>query len=169
MGFFDAMRRILSSETTPAPPDPNSRVKLVEAWGLSDTSHPEFPDGRAPVADPAEMAAAPETSAFDREQWRRKLRLVLDKLPASEPRWADLTQEAGALDLDPEWRARAEIEEFTMLVRRAVADARFSPEEHRKIDLARVLIGLTDDEAEQLVSTVVREAEAFFGKSVEGA
>src|SRR5262249_36330024 len=114
MGFFDAMRRILSSETSPAPPDQNSRVKLVEAWRLSDTSHPAFPEARVPAGDTAEMAAPPETSAFDREQWRRKLRLVFDKLPASEPRWADLTQEAGALDLDSEWRARAEIEEFTM-------------------------------------------------------
>ncbi|MBX6316208.1 MAG: hypothetical protein IRY99_25345, partial [Isosphaeraceae bacterium] len=41
MAFFDALRRMLRAED--AERDRDLQARLAEAWGLSDTSHPEFP------------------------------------------------------------------------------------------------------------------------------
>ena len=44
---------------------------------------------------------------------------------------------------------RAQVEdEFRLLIRRAVADRKLTPQEHRKLDLARDLIGISEAEAE---------------------
>jgi hypothetical protein len=59
-------------------------------------------------------------------------------------------------------------EEFVLLVRRAVADGAVSPEEHRTLDLARHLMGLTEEEGEVVLHRVSDEAAAFFGKAIEG-
>ena len=78
MAFFDALRRGWRTQGTP-PPAADERIRLAEAWGVSDTSHPEFPGGKAPAADPAAMAAPPEASAYDRDQWVRKLKRILEQ------------------------------------------------------------------------------------------
>ena len=54
-----------------------------------------------------------------------------------------------------------------MLIRQAVSDRHVTEEEHRKLDLARDLIGIPEAEAESLLHAIVAEAEAFFGKPVE--
>jgi len=166
MGFFAALGRLLRVGDDQFGAEHRSR--LYEAWGLSDTSHPEFPDGRAPAADPAEMAAPPRTTEYDRTQWERKLINVLDGLPESQDQWDHLLVEAAALGFEDDWVRRRQREEFTMLIRRVVADARVTPQEHRKIDLARGLIGLPEDDGLQIVQEVIAEAEALFGKEIEG-
>src|SRR4051794_36927674 len=144
MGFFDALRQMMGATPDPAG---EGRTRLAEAWGISDTSHPEFPDGAAPAADPAEMAEPPDPIAYDREQWQRKVHRVLDKLPASREEWDVLLAEGQSLGLDPDWMLRVQVEAFTMLVRRVVADRKITAQEHRKLDLARDLIGMSDDDA----------------------
>ena len=114
------------------------------------------------------MAAPPATGAYDRDQWRKKLKLILEKLPESRAQWDDLIQEAGALGLDTAWVEQCQREEFALMVRRAVADLGVTLQEHHKLELARTLIGLSEDEAEATLHAIAAEAEAFFGKPVEG-
>ncbi|MBX6315787.1 MAG: hypothetical protein IRY99_23165, partial [Isosphaeraceae bacterium] len=144
------------------------QARLAEAWGLSDTSHPEFPR-QVPAAEPTEMAAPPDPIAYDRDQWRRKLKRILDKLPDTEAEWNPMLAEGRALGLDEPWMLRAQIEEFALLVRRVIADREFTPQEHRKLELARQLIGMPEAEAEAMLKSIIAEAEAFFGESVKGA
>lgn len=167
MAFFDTLRQLVGAGRTSAGSD-DARLRLAEAWGLSDTSHPEFPR-RVPAADPEAMAAPPRTSAYDLEQWRRRLRRLLDTLPESKSEWADFVADGRALGLDEEWMLQTQIEEFTFMIRRAVADRHFTPAEHAALDQARELIGLSEDDAESLVRRVIAEAESFFGQAVEGA
>jgi hypothetical protein len=164
MAFLDALRRTLAGDPTVRDVD---RMRLVEAWGLSDTSHPEFP-GPAPAADPAAVAASPAATEYDRTQWRRKLKRILDNLPDSQGQWRDLLAEAGALGFDPAWVQQCQREEFALLIRRVVSDRVVTPLEHDKLDLARTLIGLPEAEAVQTLHAIVAEAEAFFGKSISG-
>ena len=77
--------------------------------------------------------------------------------------------EARAMNLDPDWVTRCQVDEFLLLVRRAVSDRHFTEEEHRKLDLARDLIGIPEAEAEAALHSIVAEAESFFGRPVEGA
>lgn len=107
--------------------------------------------------------------AYDRTQWRRKLTLTLDRLPESQKEWEPLMADARALNIDPAWIQGAMRSEFDLLIRRAVADSHLTGMEHRKLDLARDLIGLSDEDAEKMLHTAVAEAETFFGKDVEGA
>jgi hypothetical protein len=144
------------------------RLRFLEGWRLSETP-PSEPADEQPSAEPNEAAALPKASAYDVDQWRKKLKRVLDKLPASQSEWEPMIADGRALGLDTEWMAWVQLEEFTLLIRRAIADRRFTSEEHRKLDLARDLIGMTEPEAEALVQSVVAEAEAFFGKPVQGA
>jgi len=168
MGFLSALRRVLGAEVDPGN-DRADRLALAESFGVSDTSHPEFPNGRAPAADPAEMAAPPATTDYDTIQWRKKLKRILEHLPDAQGQWADLLQEAGALGLDPQWVARAQREEFALIVRRIVSDRVVTPQEHQKLELARTLIGIPESEAVATLNAIVAEAAAFFGKSIEGA
>jgi hypothetical protein len=165
MAFLDSLRRLLG--TTPR--DPRQRVALVEAWGLDDQSPtPEFPRG-APAATPEEMAAPPDTSAYDVSMWRKKLHhLLSEQMPVSEADWAGFTADAQALGLERSWVEQAMREEFTWLVRKAVSDGVVTLEEHHRLDLAKRLIGLSEAEAVQTLHEIVGEAEAIFGKSVEG-
>jgi hypothetical protein len=55
-----------------------------------------------------------------------------------------------------------------MLVRQAVSDRHVTEDEHHKLELARDLIGLPEDKAEAILHAIVAEAEAFFGKPVDG-
>ena len=152
MGFFDALRRVLHRDAGgPAGGD------LAEAWGLKK-------DGAD--ARPADLAA--DATAYDRAQWHKKMKRILDELPGSQPQWAELMTEARALNLDPAWVTRCQVDEFMLLIRRAVSDRHFTEAEHRKLDLARDLIGIPEAEAEAALNSIIAEAESFFGKSVEG-
>jgi hypothetical protein len=166
MGFFDALRRVLAG-------DPRSEGLPGESlrpseMDLGDSPHPEFP-GRVPAADPAAMAAPPQTTDYDRDQWRRKLKRILERLPASQSEWTELMADAGALGLDTAWVEQCQREEFALLIRRAVGDRQVTLAEHSKLELARSLIGLTEAEAETTLHTIVAEAQEFFNKPIEGA
>lgn len=147
MGFFDTLRRALSGGAG----RPSEALK--SAWGL---------DEPAPIPP-----LAAQSDDYDRVQWHKKLKKTLDDLPASKSQWDDLLNDARALNLDPEWMTRAQVDEFMLLIRRAVSDRRFTEDEHEKIELARKLIGIPEAEAEAALRIVLAEAEAFFGKPVE--
>lgn len=165
MGFLDSPRRALGSDA--APGDRDRRLRLAEAWGL-DTPGDDAID--AGPADPAKMAEPPASTVYDRDLWRRKLRhLLQEKLPISESEWSDFLSDAYALGFDREWVELAQREEFEMLIRRAVGDGVVTLEEHHKLDLARRLIGIPEAEAEASLHRVVVEAEAIFGRPIEGA
>ena len=149
MGFFETLRRVLGQ--TPA------TDKVGAAWGL-DTE-----------GESAETAPHADPSEFDRAQWQKKLKRILDELPASKDEWDGLMTESRALRFDEDWVTRCQVDEFILLIRRAVSDRHFTESEHRKLDLARDLIGIPEAEAEAALLSVVAEAEAFFGESVEGS
>jgi hypothetical protein len=156
MGFFDALRRALTHDTH-SQVSSVTQERLRAAWGLDEdkaSSQKTEPEGR-------------RVSAYDRSQWQKKLRRILDELPASEPQWHELVTEAHALELEPAWIAEQEREEFAFLVRRAVSHRVVTDEEHRKLDLARKLIGLPETEAEQILHSIMAEAEEFFGAPVK--
>jgi hypothetical protein len=158
MGFFDALRRVLAGGQVGADEMPIDR-RLGDAWGFGEVGS---------GADDNSDLPAETTGAFDRRQWERKLKRILDELPGSRGEWGDLMVEANALGLDPAWVAERQRAEFDLLVRRAVADRSVTEAEHRKLDLARELVGLSETEAEAVLNAVVAEAESFFGKPVEG-
>jgi hypothetical protein len=160
MGFFSSLTRALGTSSRSA----GDRERLAEAWGVSDTGDAELAD-----AGPGGTDAPPETLDYDRVQWRRKLKRILERLPASEHEWDPMITEARALAFDDEWVACTQLQEFDILMRRAVADCTLTEAEHEKLDLARRLIGLSEQEAETLLATIVKEAETFFGHHVEGA
>jgi hypothetical protein len=149
MGFLDTLKRVLGQKP--------EGEKVVAAWGLGDE----------PAAAPGEPAA--DASLYDRAQWHKKMKRILAELPDSRNEWAELMTEARALKLDQDWVTKSQVDEFLLLVRRAVSDRHFTEAEHRKLDLARDLIGIPEAEAEAALHAIVAEAESFFGKSVEGA
>ena len=149
MGFFDAMRKALGGQQ--GPPDP----ALARAGGLDDE-----------VAA-SESGAYDAPSAYDRAQWRRRLKRMLDALPDSKPGWEDMLADARALHFEPGWMDDCLREEFRLMVRRAVSDRKFTAAEHRNIDLARDLMGIPEAEAVEILHGVVAEAEAFFGGKIE--
>jgi hypothetical protein len=146
MGFFDTLRRVLTGD------DPRPTA-------TSDV------DRRAGLLPPE--AGTP--GVYDLTQWQKKLKRILDELPGSQSQWADLMAEERAMGFDPQWVRRCQLEEFHLLVRRAVSDRHFTEADHRKLDLARDLIGIPELEAEAILHAIVAEAEAFFGKPVEGS
>lgn len=163
MGFFNTIGRLLRA------PDDSSlserdRTRLLDAWGLAEVSRSEESESNAT----GKLIATDNASEYDRTQWQRRLRTILNGLPDSKDQWSDLNSDAAALGFDGEWVRTRQREEFELLVRRAVADGRFSPQEHRNIDLARVLLDLSEGEAEQIVTAIVGEAEEIFSREVEG-
>lgn len=176
MGFFAALGRLLGGAGRPVPAA--DRDRLLRAWDLHETAPATaFPDTGGPLEEADEEfgvsdgppPGAAATHDYDRRQWHKKLRTILDRLPDSEGQWNDLIADIGALGLDPDWVRDAQRQEFILLVRRAVADRAITPMEHRKLDVARTLVGLQEDEAEALLQQVVTEAEAIFGGAIEGA
>ena len=163
MRFFDALLRVCSHDRHPHETD-EVRKSLRAAWGLEDIESTKAPaqahEGRVSAAAAATGSIASE---YDRSQWRKKLRHVLEELPASQPRWHVLETDAHALNLEPDWIADRKREEFAFLVRRAVADRTISAEEHQKLELARSLIGMPETEAKAILLAIAAEAEAFFG------
>ncbi len=164
MGFLDTLRGWAAAASRL---DLDSRGS-VEAGDTSGDPHPEFP-GEAPAADPGRMAAPVETSAFDRTQWQKKLKKILDRLPDSQVQWSDLNQEAHALNFGDDWIERTYREEFALLIQKIVSDRRVTADEHRMVDLARSLMGISDAEAEETLQKIAAEAAQFFGEPVEGA
>jgi hypothetical protein len=157
MGFFDTLRRVLSG----AGERPDLPAAAADRRSVA---------GQDPDRDDAEgdsEATTPGPDVYDRLHWHKKLKRVLGELPATQPEWADLMAEARALGFDAPWVEQCQLEEFQMLVRRAVSDRHVTEDEHRKIDLARDLIGLSEAKAEAILQAVVAEAETFFGGPVE--
>jgi adenylate kinase family enzyme len=152
MGFLDTVRRVLHMENHPA-------RDVERAWGLNDDT----------VVAESEEDAPPEpkeAGLYDRTNWQKKMKRILEGLPATRPQWAELMTEAKALQLDPAWIKECSLEQFAMLVRRAVSDRHFSETEHKTLDLARDLIGLSEDQAEAILHSIVAEAQTFFGQDV---
>lgn len=143
MGFFDALRRVLGPSNPPGTAAP-----------------PAVEEGA-----PADLRPR-DAGAYDHTQWRKKLKRILEELPTSRAEWDELQYEARALELDPGWIEECQREEFLLLVRRAVCDRVVTEAEHRKLDLARELIGMPEPEAEATLLLIVAEAESFFGKPV---
>lgn len=151
MGFLGTLRNLLSS--TPKESDEATRARLRKAWGLDE-----------PEAPPSEPGAA---SNYDKTLWRRKLYQIFANLPGSRDQWSDLMADARALKLDRSWMDAGMAEEFEQLLRAAVADRVVTEDEQAKIDAARRLIGLSEEEAATVLRAIVAEAEAFFGSQVE--
>ena len=158
MGLFDHLH---GARDRASALDDRSRAKLLEAWGLIEDD----------VANDRISRYSTQGTPldYDRTQWLRKLKHILDELPESESRWDQLVQEGRAKGFDEAWMRHLMHEEFALLVRRAVADRVFSERERRKLDLARYLVGLDETQAEAIYASVVKEAETFFGEEVEGA
>jgi hypothetical protein len=164
MGFFETLRRVLSGTDT----DTDTSEGHRSPGGASSQPHDDLPVGSSDIPADSE-ATTPGPDIYDRLQWHKKLKRVLDTLPDSRAEWPDLIADARALGFDSEWVLSCQIEEFKMLVRRAVSDRHFTEDEHRKLDLARDLIGLPESKAEAILHAIIAEAEAFFGKPVEGS
>lgn len=143
MGFLDALR----------------------GWGSSHVKTEA--NKQKAVIDP--RASETLLTDFDREQWLRKLKRLLANLPGTEAEWVDLHQEAGSLGFPDEWVKSTSIQEFSLLVRKIVADRVVTHDEHHNLELARNSLGIPDEKAEAIFHTIVVEAEAFFGNPVEDA
>lgn len=150
MGLFDSLRKLPDA-------DQDTQRKLLKAWGLDE----EVPLKNSP------LAGNRGTSAYDLAQWHKKLKRILAGLPDTEQEWDTMMSEARALGLDQVWVKQVQVAEFTMLVRRAVADRVLSETERRKLDRARYLVGLTEVESQEIYDNIVSEAESFFGGAVE--
>jgi hypothetical protein len=151
MGFFNALRRVLTGAHPTAAPLPSD-------WNAA----PEYTGEKHPSDAPT-----PGPDVYDMVQWQKKLNRILNELPASRAEWTVLMTEARALGFEASWLHDCQIEEFRMMIRQAVADRHVTEEEHRKLDLARDLIGIPEAEAEAILHAIVAEAEAFFGRPVE--
>jgi hypothetical protein len=162
MGFFDALRRVLRHDTH-AHVDDDTKKRIREVWGL-DQEEPGSEDERkgTTAGEPAGTA-----SPYDRAQWAKKLRKVLEELPGSQPSWHDLMTEAHALKFEPGWIADRQREGLVFLIRQAVSHRVVSEDDHHKLDLARKLIGIPEAEAERILHEIMAEAEAFFGAPVK--
>jgi hypothetical protein len=164
MGFFSALKRLLP-HAWHARASEESRQRIRVAWGLDDDEIDTT--GRGEDHSPSTTTTGSNASVFDRAQWQKKLRRILDELPGSQPQWHDLMTEAHALQLEPDWIADRQREEFAFVIRRAVADKVVSEEDHHKLDLARKLIGMSEADAEAALHAILAEAEAFFGAPVK--
>ena len=165
MGFFNALKRLLP-HASHAVASEESRQRIRAAWGLDDDETDTAGRGDQ-HALPSTTTTGSNASVFDRAQWQKRLRRILDELPGSQPQWHDLMTDAHALQLEPDWIADRQREEFAFIIRRAVADKVFSEEDHHKLDLARKLIGMSEAEAEAALHAIMAEAEAFFGAPVK--
>lgn len=164
MVFFNALKRLLP-HAAHAPANEEARQRIRSAWGLDDDETVAAHEGDN--HSPSTITTGSNASDFDRAQWQKRLRRVLDELPGSQPRWHDLMTDAHALQLEPDWIANRQREEFAFLIRRAVADKLVSEEDHHKLDLVRELIGISQAEAEAALHAILAEAEALFGAPVK--
>lgn len=164
MKFFDRLR---GAREKAEEMDPESRRKLLEAWGLEEDATPAAREAAGiPVREAAPDGSSPAL-AYDRSQWHRRLKTVLAELPDTEDDWEHVVSDAKAKGFDPIWVTQTMMDEFVLMVREAVADRVFTERERKKLDLARQLIGLTEAQADAVYQRVISEAEAFFGGAVE--
>lgn len=157
--------RIAGTAGKPRSCVPPSILARYRAWGLDDDESDTA--GRGDDHALPSPTTGSNASVFDRAQWQKRLRRILDELPGSQPQWHDLMTDAHALQLEPDWIADRQREEFAFIIRRAVADKVISEEDHHKLDLARKLIGMSEAEAEDALHAIMAEAEAFFGAPVK--
>jgi len=148
MGFLDTLRQVMGNESSKPARAFASRVEEEGATAL--------------VADGEEVP-------YDKAQWLKKLKRILDELPESEKEWETLEFDAKARSFEPEWITQNLRNEFLLLVRRVVADQVVTEAEHLKLDLARRLIRMPETEAVDALRAIVTEAESFFGKPVQDA
>lgn len=163
MGFFNALLRLLPHASHTRASE-ESRQRIRAAWGLDDDEIETALGGEDRLSTTPTGSSA---SAFDRAQWQKRLRRILDELPAAQPQWHELMTDAHALQLEPDWIADRQREEFAFIIRRAVADKVVSEADHHKLELARKLIGMSEAEAEVALHAILAEAEAFFGAPVK--
>jgi hypothetical protein len=163
MGFLDTLKKLFGDEKSLMG---NQRARLAEAWGMAeaDLTPPEI---EATAADPNYLPRGGGAD-YDRNRWRRKLRLILDELPGSRGQWEDFVADAHALKFDVHWMDSVGREEFALLVRRLLSDRVLTPAEHEQIDIARTLLRMTEEQAEEVVHQIAGEAEAIFGKKIRG-
>jgi len=148
MGFLDTLRQVMGNESSKP-----ARALVSRAEGQGATA----------------LVAAGEEVPYDKAQWLKKLKRILDELPESGKEWETLEFDAKARSFDPEWITQNLRNEFLLLVRRVVADQVVTEAEHLKLDLARRLIHMPEAEAEEALHSIVTEAESFFGKPVRDA
>lgn len=160
MGFLSSLRNLLADRSH-AEASEESLRKFRDAWDLDEEDVPA-PPGSSIAPGPDARSA----SAYDRNQWRKKLGHIFEKDPAGSPEWEPLLQEAKGLDLDDAWVADALREEFTMLIRSLIADRRLSEDEQARLDAVRRRIGWTEEQAAAIVDSVVADARRFFGADV---
>ena len=132
MGFFNALKRLLPHASHELASE-ESRQRIRAAWGLDDDESDTAGRGDD-HALPATKTGS-NASVFDRAQWQKRLRRILDGLPGSQPQWHVLMTDAHALQLEPDWIADRQREEFAFIIRRAVADKVISEEDHGMVQL----------------------------------
>lgn len=167
MSFLD---RLLGAREKAEEMTPDQRRKLLDAWGLDESTAPAVAPADAPTVESGLYELPhPLELAYDRLQWRKRVKRVLDELPDTEEEWEQVISEARAKEFDQKWVDRSIRDEFVLMVREAVADRVFTERERRKLDHARFLIGLSETDAEAIYEKVFAEAEAFFGDAIEGS
>jgi hypothetical protein len=155
MGFLAALRRLLGDQPATAD-DANRRPARAEALG-------EAPEGHEPTAEGG-------TSPYDRALWIKKLQHILsEKLPIDDQTWHDFLADAYALGFDRPWVEAQERSAFEKLVRKAVSDGVLTAEERHRIDMARAQIGLSANEAVDLLNRVVAESKAAGSRPAQRA
>src|SRR4051794_29865576 len=97
---------------------------------LSHTSK-DSPAPQGAETSPPAPTVDEDGASYDRANWRKKLKSLLDRLPDSQPEWGDFMAEASALNFDPEWVNDCLKAEFEMLIRKVVSDRVVSPQEHQ--------------------------------------
>lgn len=135
--------------------DPDSKPEAPGPGPQPTGFEPTTPEGVADLAG--------EPSAYDRTLWQKKLRSLLDRLPEAEPEWHDFVADGVALGLGHDWIGAQLRSEFGWLIRRTISDRVITAEEERRLETARVLIGMPDADAVGLLESVVAEVQAFYG------
>ena len=93
MGFFNALKRLLPHASHTRASE-ESRQRIRAAWGLDDDEINTT--GKGVDHSPSPTTTVSNASVFDRTQWQKKLRKILDELPGSQPQWHDLMTDAHA-------------------------------------------------------------------------
>jgi hypothetical protein len=165
------LERLLGSREKTESMTEEQRQKLLDAWGLEATTPMSEPASESSKESESGLYELPHPLdlAYDRMQWRKRVKRVLDDLPDTEDEWEQVESEARAKEFDAKWVAQSIRDEFVLMVREAVADRVFTERERKKLEHARFLIGMSEADSEAIYEKVVAEAEAFFGDEIEGA
>ncbi|GIW88498.1 MAG: hypothetical protein KatS3mg108_2822 [Isosphaeraceae bacterium] len=169
MGFLDGLKALLGGR---GGRDAAERRRLARLWGLDEESAGE----RRAEPKALDLDALPPiprgrgvASAYDERMWVKKLRYLLsERLPIPDEEWEDFRADALALGFDESWIREQEREAFGFLLRKVVRDGVVSERERQELEWARRQIGLSEQEATEMLEAVVREAEAELGRTVDG-